>query len=274
MDKDTMALLSSAIEKGDESLNTITGYLSEMKYEEQRRIANIALAKAQAEFPKVDENATAGGRYKYATLDNMLGLIGPVLNRHGFAYSFDSHWTDEGEERMQNVYARLHHEGGHIFVATVRSPIDKQARMNESQKAGSALSYGKRYAFAAVSGCATGEDDDAQAQGKPEPRRQPVRQPKPQPPQSAEQAHVEAPVVEGFVAETHEPQAPNMAQLKRLHTIANQGGWSADQVKAVMFNRWGVMSSKELSLPQYNELCDTILPGGPSEDVPAGDSAA
>jgi hypothetical protein len=273
MEKEFLDLVSAAIEKGDESLNTITNYLSEMKYEEQRRVANIALAKAQAAFPKVDENATAGGRYKYATLDNMLGLIGPVLNQHGFAYSFDSHWQEEDGKLMQQVYCRLHHEGGHMFVATVRSPIDPAARMNESQKAGSALSYGKRYAFSAVTGCSTGpEDDDARHGGSPQSRpsvrqakpvREPVREPD-KPAIADDQSD----------RESDKPVRLSPAQVRRLWTIAHHSTWSSDRIKELLMERWGIESSNELTLAQYNELCDEILPGGdPNENVSAGDGA-
>lgn len=59
---------------------------------------------------------------------------------------------------------------------------------------------------------------------------------------------------------------PNTAQLKRLNTIAGQRGdderpnWMHAGVLEFIKEMWGLNSTKELNLEQYNTLCDKILP--------------
>jgi hypothetical protein len=52
---------------------------------------------------------------------------------------------------------------------------------------------------------------------------------------------------------------PSEAQLKRLHTIASVNGWSNDEVKNIMREKFnGLDSSKNLSRKQYDDLCEFL----------------
>lgn len=132
--------------------------LAEIYEREQQRQAerafNSALAAFQSEMHTVAKSKKAD-RYQYAPLDAIMAETRPVLERHGFAFTFDSKLTDHGVE----VAFILRHSGGHSTRTTFSAPVDAQMRVNETQKAGAALSYGKRYALTAGLGLAIGERD-------------------------------------------------------------------------------------------------------------------
>ncbi len=48
----------------------------------------------------------------------------------------------------------------------------------------------------------------------------------------------------------------SQAMLARLFTIIDQAGVTKEQAKEEMFNRYGILSSKDLNRDQYTELCD------------------
>lgn len=48
---------------------------------------------------------------------------------------------------------------------------------------------------------------------------------------------------------------PSAAQLQRLYTIATENNWSNPDVKLLLKSKYGVESSKKLTLEQYDELC-------------------
>ena len=47
-------------------------------------------------------------------------------------------------------------------------------------------------------------------------------------------------------------------QLKRLFVISKESGWSSEQVKEFMKEYYNVSSSKDLTLNQYNGLCNIL----------------
>ena len=99
-------------------------------------------------------------RYRYAPLDSIVRQIAGSLATHGFSYQF----TTATDDKSINVTCHARHREGHTEVTTFVSQIDPQAFMNLAQKFGSALTFGKRYAFLAAFGIMTGdEDDDSQS---------------------------------------------------------------------------------------------------------------
>lgn len=132
--------------------------LAEIYEGEQARQAerafNSALAAFQSEMHTVAKSKKAD-RYQYAPLDAIMVETRPVLERNGFSYSFDSKLSDHGVE----VVFILRHAAGHSTRTTFSAPVDAELRVNETQKVGAALSYGKRYAMTAGLGIAIGERD-------------------------------------------------------------------------------------------------------------------
>jgi hypothetical protein len=131
-----------------------------------------ALAAFQAEVPKVTKRRTArieprekaSYEYDYADMGELVETVLPLLGKHGLAFLAKPTWLLWGEP-AQTVFVlvyKLMHKSGEQEVGVWPLPPPSQAR---PQDLGSAISYGRRYAFQAVTGVAPApsEDDDAAA---------------------------------------------------------------------------------------------------------------
>jgi hypothetical protein len=61
-------------------------------------------------------------------------------------------------------------------------------------------------------------------------------------------------------APSAKPGKVSEAQLKRLYTIVNESGIKPERVKAAIKERFGCETSKDLTVAQYDELIDDMLP--------------
>lgn len=128
---------------------------------------NAALAKMQPELPMITERGGIRDRSgdvqsTYALWEDIVGVITPILSRHGFALSFRTAGTDGGVV----VTGVLSHAAGHSEQTSLPLPIDTSGSKNQVQAIGSSTSYGKRYTAAALLNLRTGEvDDDGRAGG-------------------------------------------------------------------------------------------------------------
>jgi hypothetical protein len=158
-------LLSQAISANVpiETLERLLALREKLHAEQARAAYFAALAAFQGECPIIGKNKTAkieGSRgsysYSYAPLDEIVRQVGPILQRHGLSYTFDT----RDEERAKVVICTVHHVAGHSESTTFRVPVDQGARMNDAQKDASAVTYGRRYAFCGSLGILTGDADD------------------------------------------------------------------------------------------------------------------
>lgn len=121
----------------------------------------IAIAKFQAKCPVVHRSRQAKGRgnfegYSYASYDDVMRAVSPLLEECGLALSFSS----EQVNGQLKVTCRVRH-GIHYEDHTLQLPVPDM-RVNETQKFGAALSYAKRYALcAALNIVVSDEDNDA-----------------------------------------------------------------------------------------------------------------
>jgi len=122
--------------------------------------------------------------------------------------------------------------------------MDRAGPVDTAQGAGSAITYGRRYALAAALGLASDEDDDGNgAEGndkkplKP-PKQQPTtnNQPPPQIPPQSEATDI--------ISE---------AQRKRLYAISKDG----DKAKEIIA-KYGYSSSKDIKKVDYEKICKEI----------------
>lgn len=117
-----------------------------------------ALAAFQADLPKIDlDGVNPHFKSKYATLGNVTKNVLPKLSEHGFAFTVGS-FVDNG---VLVLDAHLLHESGES--RSMQFPITE----NNPQKVGSAVSYYRRYALAALTGVVADEDDDGNAASNP-----------------------------------------------------------------------------------------------------------
>lgn len=113
-----------------------------------------ALVKAQMAFRDPAKDATNPHfRSKFVTLKGVLDSVRPSLHANGIALvqSIDFDTTHTW------VLTRLIHESGECLES--RCPV-VAAKQNDPQAMGSAITYARRYAAAAICGVAPADDDD------------------------------------------------------------------------------------------------------------------
>jgi len=112
-----------------------------------------ALVAAIGELSNVPK--TASNPYfksKYAPLDAIVEATRPVLAKHGLAIQQQPLFMDG----TAGVETTILHKSGHSTTTTLLLPLKDQS----PQGVGSAITYARRYALAAVLGLATEDDDD------------------------------------------------------------------------------------------------------------------
>ena len=123
------------------------------------------LIKVQLELPKVKKSKVANlgsRRYNYASLEDLIDIARPILNKNGFAVS-QKVFVDR--ERGLCVETFLYHKtGGYLTSGVIAIPIPMQG--NIAQAIGSARTYACRYSLASVLCLADTDDDDAQSYGE------------------------------------------------------------------------------------------------------------
>jgi len=123
-----------------------------------------ALSEFQANMPKVGKASKAevptkqGGKYSYtyAALPDILDAALPQLTKVGLSFTAAPTLTDHG---FVLRYSLLHVAG---HRETGEYPLPDPAS-SSPQQIGSAVTYGRRYCFCALTGIAAEEDDDGQA---------------------------------------------------------------------------------------------------------------
>lgn len=145
-----------------------------------------AMAEFQRTCGRIKKNATAkiptagGGSYSYtyATLDEIMSVIAPVMGGLGLSVSYRMKY--EGNRVI--AAARVSHEMGHHEESgEVSIPIQAGSMgANDAQRVGIAAAYAKRYSLLAIIGLAPEKDDDGATPSGPQvetPRRASEAQP-------------------------------------------------------------------------------------------------
>jgi predicted RecB family endonuclease len=152
-----------------ERLDRLATIYERMVSREAETKFNTALVKLQPKLPVLDERGEITGpdgavRATYATWEDTVEAIGPILARHGFSLTFRPGRSPKGVPTVTGV---LRHEGGHKEVAELELPADTSGDKNAVQAVGSTMSYGQRYvARMLLNLISRGEDDDGAAAGQ------------------------------------------------------------------------------------------------------------
>jgi hypothetical protein len=94
--------------------------------------------------------------YWHATLDNVCDVVASALSRHGLSHR----WETKQENGRIAVTCYITHIGGHSESTSLHGPADDSGGKNQIQGIGSAVTYLQRYTLLALTGLATGEQDD------------------------------------------------------------------------------------------------------------------
>lgn len=121
-----------------------------------------ALLKAQQAITFAAKDAT-NPHFKntYANLESVIDAVKPALNANGIVFIQSFSPSESGK---LNLTTRLMHESGEWLEDELTMPLQK----NDAQGYGSAATYSRRYALAAITGLYQADDDGTEAV-KPQP---------------------------------------------------------------------------------------------------------
>lgn len=120
---------------------------------------SAAMAAMQTELPSIEERGQTNNGC-YATLEDIVDTVRPIMQKHGFAVSF----RIQTQERGIQITGVLMHKDGHREETSMLLPADMSGNKNAVQAFGSSTSYGKRYVLSALLNITTrGQDDNGNA---------------------------------------------------------------------------------------------------------------
>jgi hypothetical protein len=113
-----------------------------------------ALAKAQGEMHTAGlTNSNPFFKSKYADLAGIVGASRPALTKNGLAIIQLIQLREDGKSSLISILG--HSSGQYISSEMVLAPIK-----NDPQGMGSAITYARRYAYAALVGVVVSDEDD------------------------------------------------------------------------------------------------------------------
>jgi hypothetical protein len=185
---DPQALIQSAIDQGAdiEKLERLIALAKDVRAEIARAAWYNAMAEFQKEAPRIvkSKSANLGSfRFNYAPLDEILGVVQPVMGPLGLSISFRL-ISDQSNEKQVTYIARIVHALGHhedsgpvTIPIVLGGNVAEGKGANPAQRVGIAHTYSKRYAALAILGIAPEDDEDdaPQANGGGSSVRQPQR---------------------------------------------------------------------------------------------------
>jgi hypothetical protein len=133
-----------------------------MKTSETINELATALAKAQAELVSAKKDSRGHG-YNYSDLATVIEEARKVLPKHGLSFS---QLVGSGDTDRVSVNTILLHSSGQFISSEASIKIPDMRGVNDTQKAGAALSYLRRYSLQAILGMAS-EDTDASTDSRP-----------------------------------------------------------------------------------------------------------
>lgn len=158
----TLALIKTAIDKGidPEALGKLLDLQDRVLAKQAESEFTQAKKRFQARCPVINKNRHAdikgGAKYSFADLENITQTIRPLLEEHGFSWSF----TQRHNGDIVEVVCILKHESGHKEETSFSAPWTTNAGMSPMQKYASATTFCQRYALRLALGLPVGEDND------------------------------------------------------------------------------------------------------------------
>lgn len=217
-----MAILSSAVNKGDKEMLETIAKLYREERDDARRIAyNDAMALAQSEMRKITPNASNPmTKSQYATYDAMDEVLRPIYTKHGFSIEYNTKPSED--PRLMHAVCRLSHREGWYQDFNIDMPADgKGARGNDVMTAThatmSAISYAMRALLKMMFNVPIGFDDDGNAAGKRKRQEPPTKM---EPPQGVDIQGMKSQIWDYCLAESDGDDTRAQAKLYEITT-----GW-------------------------------------------------
>lgn len=187
-----------------------------------------ALAKALSQFQGEikNPNNTADNPFfksKYAPLNDILNIVRPILSKHGLSVT----QAPSGDGEHITIVTTLIHSSGEWIEF---EPLTLKADKVTAQGAGSAITYGRRYALSAVLGISSEDDDDGNG-AEPEKDKRNTKQ----------------------VKQSKGENIASEKQLKYIYTLVEEKNYT-EGIKAYIKNNYNKDLSKELTATEASEL--------------------
>jgi hypothetical protein len=157
-------LIETAVDRGD---TKILEKLLEFQKQINKDIAKAEFYKAlhgfQSELQPIKKsnvvyNKDGSIRYKYASFDDIVKAIQPLLKKYGLTFHFKAEYDEKNQ--TITVHCIITHIMGHQEIATFKAPLTLPDKMQFMQAYGSILTYAKRYSLSLALGLATEEDEN------------------------------------------------------------------------------------------------------------------
>lgn len=192
-----------------------------MRKSESIKNLAVALSKFQNEV-KNPKNTADNPFYdsKYAPLQDVLNEVRPLLSKHGLSVI----QSPSGDRQSVSITTLLLHESGEWIEF---EPLVLKAEKITPQGAGSAITYGRRYALSAVLGISSEDDDDGNS-------------------------------LEKTQQNSGQKKQLTEKQVKRLYAIANSAGFSTADVKKVLMKDYKKTQAADLTKQEYDEICERL----------------
>jgi hypothetical protein len=178
--KSVLAIIADAASNpaiNPDNMRALLDMQKEIMAEQSRRDFNAAFIALQAELPSIRQDGKIEIRAKdakgersgpvqqatpYATFNNIMKVIKPLLIKHGFALSFST--EPVGERLLVKGYLDGH---GHQRTTAFPLPAETSGSKNNVQGWGSSMSYGKRYCSIALLNIVSEAPEDRDTDGHP-----------------------------------------------------------------------------------------------------------
>jgi len=228
-----------------------------MEHSTEIKQISAALAKSQAEFPNFEKGKTVtvvtktGGRYSYSYTDlgSLIEKTKKILAANGIAVT---QGLDQAPGTGAVITTMLIHTSGEWFRYVLTLPIVDEFK-NSIQAAGSAFTYGRRYALAAALCIASDADDDATGAGDGGTKK------------SASQPAA-GPTAAGQPAPDSKGPVISDAQRKRMYAIAKGQKWTDEECKKFLVSK-GFKSSSDVTKAAYEAVCEVFGKPYPKEEL-------
>lgn len=171
---------------------------------------------------------------QYTSLDHMIDETKPILQKHGLTVM----QFPGGDGEKITVRTMILHETGE-WIET--EPLTLRPVKLDPQGAGSAITYARRYSYAAALSLSLGDDDDGNAASAGQPQK-PASQP-------AQQQRTSQPAGNNLISQ---------AQINYCQKLKNDKRIDEEDFKRIIEEMSGQESIKELTKKQASELIDLL----------------
>lgn len=120
-----------------------------------------ALAAAQAELPTAIPRDSQGNGYRYTSLDKLIEATRPILNAHGLFITQAPTMIERGDSFVPGLTTEIWHKDDDPAEHSMTFSTPLYLGDKNMQGLGAAITYARRYAWAAALGIASEEDTDA-----------------------------------------------------------------------------------------------------------------